>query len=251
MPRRFNRAPVVPPDCGHCRIRKLTICQALQGKRLSIVETYKTGDRILPAGSVLYQEGQSYGELYNLLDGWVALHRFLPSGRRQILDFVLPGAFLGYQPNLSDPMQHGAECLTDVAVCLFPRESFPSLLDKHPELAVRLARLQARDGICAHDHITNVGSRPARARIAHLLLELYSRVHHWYSAADGDALRLPITQNDIADALGLTDVHVNTILQTLRADGLVEFRNGWLHILDFVQLAATGEFDPGAISHSY
>ena len=193
MPRRSKYSPVVPPDCRGCPIRKLTVCQVFKVEELNILEDFKTGDRILPAGTRLYQKGESITELYNLLDGWVVLNRLLTSGRHQILEFVLPGAFLGYQSDLKGPMLHGAKCLTDVVVCVFPRHSFPSFMRRHPEVAVRLASIKARDEARAHDHLTNIGTRASRARLAHLLLELHIRVRRRYPTTDDGIVELPLT----------------------------------------------------------
>ena len=126
LSRRTPGSPAVPVDCAHCPISSLTVCQPFHGPQLDIVQSFKVGDRILPAGSQLYAPGQELTELYNLLDGWVLLYRDLESGQRQILDLALPGSFIGYQPDLHLPMLHGAECLTDVAVCGRRRRSTPS-----------------------------------------------------------------------------------------------------------------------------
>ena len=193
-----KRPPAVPVSCQECPVREATVCQPLEGDRLEIVQRFKSGDRILPAGSQLYRPGETCAELFNLLDGWLMLYRVLESGRFQILDFALPGAFVGYQPDLREPMLHGAECLTDVSVCVFPRRSFPALIEKTPDLAGRLAWLTARDTVIAQEHLTNVGARAARARIARLLLELCSRLRGRKFMLDDQVIEIPLTQQHIA-----------------------------------------------------
>ncbi|MEX0814033.1 MAG: Crp/Fnr family transcriptional regulator, partial [Dongiaceae bacterium] len=200
------------------------------------------GDRVLPAGSQLYGVGEACAELYNLLDGWVALYRLVDSGRCQILDFALPGAFLGYQPDLAGPMLHGAQCLTDVTVCLFPRHRFADLLAKHPELTARLATLKAEELAVAHDHLTNVACRPARSRLANLLLELCSRVRRLDPQLEPHDVEIPLTQSNIADALGLSSVYVSITLKQLREEGLLVFKGGRLRIPDPVRLAEIADF---------
>ncbi len=218
------------------------MCQPFDGERLSIVQAFKSGDRVLPAGSQLYGFGEACSELYNLLDGWVALYRLVDSGRCQILDFALPGAFLGYQPDLAGPMLHGAQCLTDVTVCLFPRQRFVDLLAKHPELTARLATLKAEELVVAHDHLTNIACRPAPGRLANLLLELCSRVRRRHPELEPHDLEIPLTQNNIADALGLTSVYVNITLRQLREEGLLVFKSRHLRILDPERLAELADF---------
>jgi CRP-like cAMP-binding protein len=199
---------------------------------LRVVRNFKTGDRILPARTQLYRPGEESTELYNLLDGWIALYRVLESGQRQVLDIAMPGAFLGYQPDLDKPMLHGAECITDVAVCVFPRRAFPQLITQHPAMASRLIWLMANDVALAQERLTNVGSRTGMERVARFLLEIFLRARPHEDAKGRRTVELPLTQELIGDTLSLTPVHVNRVLRRLRESGLVTLRNGILHIVD-------------------
>ncbi len=239
----LSEAPTVPANCGECPVRHLTVCQPLKAERLEIVQNFKNGDRVLPAGSQLYQPGATCPELYNLLDGWVSLYRVLESGRCQILGFALPGSFLGFQPDLHGPMLHGAECITDVAVCVVGRRTFPALIERPRGLAVRLAQMLSQDAIYAHDNLTNIGARQARARVAHLLLELYLRLNGGEFKTANQEVGIPLTQIHLADALGLTSVYISVTLRQLREEGLLSFRKRRLQILDPVGLAEVAEYD--------
>ena len=241
MIKKFRKSPAVPTSCWQCPVKDLTLCQPLKEERLNIVQTFKRGDRILPAGSHLFRPGESCPELYNLLDGWVALYQVLESGGWQILGFALPGAFLGQQPHLDAPMLYGVECLTDVAVCVFPRREFPTLIKDHPDLAIRLAQLNIQATVLAYDHLTNIGSRSARARVAHLLLDLCFRLRGGQLSEDDNEIDIPLTQHHIADALGLTSVYVSQTLKQLREQNLLLFKNGRLQILDPDVLANIAE----------
>lgn len=243
MDKQVSEPPTVPAGCRRCAVSHLTVCQPLKAERLEIVQNFKNGDRVLPAGSQLYRPGSPCPELYNLLDGWVSLYRVLESGRCQILGFALPGAFLGFQPDLHGPMLHGAECITDVAVCIFPRRPFPALIERQRGLAVRLARLQSQDAVLAHDNLTNLGSRQAHARVAHLLLGLYMRLNGGRLKTTNQEVEIPLTQTHLADALGLTSVYVNVTLRQLREEGLLSFKKRRLQILDPVGLAAVADYD--------
>ncbi len=239
--RRNSLAPVA--DCYACPVRRLTVCRPLDRRHLEIVQGFRRGNRMAPAGSQLYRPGVPCQELYNLLAGWVSLYRVLESGRRQILGFALPGAFLGFQPDLHGPMLHGAECITDVAVCVFRRRPFASLIERHRGLALRLARLQSQATVLAHDNLTNLGARQAHARVAHLLLGLYMRLNGGRLEAANQEVEIPLTQSHLADALGLTSVYVNVTLRRLRQEGLLSFKRRRLLILDPVGLAAVAEYD--------
>ena len=238
--RRHKYVPEVPNGCSNCPVRNATVCQAF-ASNLDVVRNYKTGDRILPANAHVYRIGDRLSELFNLLDGWIAIYRILESGRRQILDILLPGAFIGYQPDLNEPMLQGAVCLSDAALCVFPRKSFPELMERHPALAQALVGINAHATLRAQDQITNIGGRSGTTRVAHLLLDLFLRGRKGMPTGGMDVLELPLTQEVIADSLGLTPVYVNRILRDLRERGLVVLRNGMLQIHDLEALAKLAE----------
>lgn len=242
------RPPRVPESCHSCRVRGQTVCGALYDKRLTVLRKLKRADRVLPAGSQLYRPGENCGELYTLQDGWIGLYRILPSGRRQILDFALPGQFFGYQENLTTAMLHGAECLTDVSVCVYSRRDFLRQLDSRPELAVRLTAIAARDIARLHDHITNVGARSARGRIANLLMELCGRLGRHDVHGRGQIFDIPLAQHDLADALGLSSVYVSQTLKLLREQRVLVFRNGRLQILSPVALAELADIESSLVA---
>jgi CRP-like cAMP-binding protein len=200
--------------------------------QLGILEKFKSCDRIVPARTHLYRAGERSGEIYNLLSGWVTLYRILESGKRQVLQIAAPGAFLGYQAKLDDPMLHGAECISDVAVCIFPRRAFPSLLEQHPAIARKLLELTTDDVVKSQDLLTNVGSRSGLQRVAYFLLRLHLHQPRPREASQENFLDIPLTQEMLGDALGLTSVHINRILRHLRERRLVFPRKGKLRMLD-------------------
>ncbi len=247
MPRRSKRQLNIPSNCRTCGVRDEALCAPLSDGEIHIIERFKAGNRVLEAGTDLYYQGEPCGELYTLLDGWVSLYQILEDGRRQILDFALPGAFLGFQPDLGAPMMHSAECLTDVGVCVFPRKNLFDLFRQHPELALRMAWITARDRTLANEHLTNVGRRVARERVAHLLLELFYRVRLAHPSPHGEGVELPLTQEHLGDALGLTSVHVNRTLRRLREAGLVTVGGHTMQVLDPDALAEIAGFDSEAV----
>ena len=227
-------------------MRNEALCAPLSDGEIAVVEHFKSGNRTVSAGADLYSQDENSTELYTLLDGWVCLYQILEDGRRQILDFALPGAFLGFQPDLNAPSSHSAYCLTDIAVCVFPRDNLFDLFRAHPELALRMAWITARDGALAREHLTNVGRRSARERVAHLLLELFYRVSRKSGMKNNSSIDLPLTQEHIADALGLTTVHVNRTLRGLRQAELLDIQGRTLTVRDPDMLAEIAGFDAEA-----
>lgn len=228
-------------------MRNEALCAPLSDGEIAVVEQFKSGNRTIPAGVDLYSQNEICSDLYTLLDGWVYLYQILEDGRRQILDFALPGAFLGFQPDLDAPASHSAYCLTEIAICVFPRENLFDLFRAHPELALRMAWITARDGALAREHLINVGRRSARERVAHLLLELFYRVRRKIGDGHVNSIELPLTQEHIADALGLTAVHVNRTLRGLRQSKLLGFQGRTLTIREPALLAEVAGFDAEAV----
>jgi CRP/FNR family transcriptional regulator len=228
--------------CVACKARRIGLCQPLADSEIGIVANFKIGDRHLASGDHLYHEGDLINEVYNLLDGWVLLYQLLPDGRRQIVEILLRGAFFGFQPDLRDRMSHSAVCATPVAVCVFPKARLIDLFRDHTELALRALTMCARDRLEIHDHLTSVGRRTARERVAHLLCELDHRLR---VSTPGAETAIPLTQAQIGDALGLTEIHVNRTLQTFREDGLVRTGRGVIHVLRSDRLADIAGIDAG------
>lgn len=235
MARRGRARNVVSIKCIHCKAREIGLCQPIPIEDLSIVEDIKLGEEQLDAGAHLYHEGDVTGETYNLIEGWIALYHLLPDGRRQILEFLLPGAFFGWHYDAGGPMTHSALCVNDAVVCKFPRQKLIELFMTHPEIALRMTRLCARDRVTVHENLTNLGRRSAIERVAHLLYELHHRLRpgqQW-----GGTQELPLTQELISDAVGLSPVHTNRTMRNLSRLGAIAYRRGAISIADPDKLA--------------
>ena len=216
-------------------------------KELATIADLETGARVIPSGSDLYRQGDICSTYYVVLSGWIALSALLDDGSCQILDFALPGAVLGFQSGAGAPMYHSARCLSAVRVYAFPRGKLDTIIESNPRLAVLLCRQIAADEARAHDHLTNLGLRGARERIARLLLEIYVRVRGRLPAEPGEILQLPLSQGHIGQALGLTYVHVCRTLQILREQKIVRFANQRLEIIDPPALVAAAGIEVDAL----
>jgi CRP-like cAMP-binding protein len=202
----------------------------------------KSGDRRFEAGCDLFSHGEKRDAIYCLADGWVALYSLLEDGSRQILHFALPGAVLAFVPG--QIMTYGALALTDAVVAVVRYNSLYALLDGFPELGMQLAWLVARDRGLAYDRLASVGRHSARERVAHLLLELFIRCRMQWPGHRIEEMQLPLTQEHIGDATGLTGIHVNRVLRDLRNDRILEFHYRRLRILDPDKLIDVAGVDP-------
>jgi CRP/FNR family transcriptional regulator len=201
-------------------------------RELATFADLEGGAQVFPVGADLYRQGDICSAYYILLNGWIALSMLLDDGSCQILDFSLPGAVLGFQSGASAPTYHSARCLSVVRVYGFPQRKLDAIIESNPHLAVSLCRQITADEARAHDHLANLGLRGARERIARLLLEIYVRVRGRLPAEPGEVIQLPLSQNHIGQALGLTYVHVCRTLQILREQKIVRFANHRLEIID-------------------
>jgi CRP-like cAMP-binding protein len=237
-------------DCTTCQARVGGLCEGYSPDALRVISDHKSGDRRVKAGQDLLSLGEPCDAIYNLVDGWMVLYNLLEDGRRQILHFALPGAVLGFHPAHGAMMTYGAQALTDAMVCVIPHKALGALSRQYPEIGLRLAWLMARDSNLSFAHLTSIGRHSARERVAHLILELFIRYRLQWPGHRIEEMHLPLTQEDIGDATGLTGIHVNRVLGDFKADGILTFSYRRLSILDPDKLVDVAGIDPELL-HSW
>jgi len=239
---RKNPAYISPVDhCQLCSIREHAMCRALPKEALQQLEHFRSKKISLEAKQDLYQQGQRHKHVYTLYSGWMMQYKTLPNGKRQILRYALPGDFLYFQSNLKGLMQHSAMALTGCSLCVFPREQLLGMMEKMPQLSIELATFTARD----YEFQVDISHKNAQERLAYLFYDLFTRIKY-YDPATADTVELPITQEDIGDSLGLTQVHVNRTLRQLRQDNVLVFMHHKLTILDFEALRVLAGYETEA-----
>ena len=205
---------------------------AASADELDLIESLKVGQVGVAAGRDIIHEGQVEGPLYTLLQGWAFRYKTLSDGRRQILSFLLPGDFIGVQQNMGDGAAHGVRALTDTAVCQFHRDALWQLHRRAPTLGFSVTWLTAHEESLVDDTLLSVGRRNAEERIAALLIRLFKRCAALLPDAGTAGVPFPLTQQHIADGLGLSLVHTNKTLRKLERRGLHRLENGRLHLVD-------------------
>lgn len=220
-------------NCSFCSARPLGLCGALgDGEGFRELRDSRRGARLLDGGAPIYRQGDRHGDVYNLVSGWVFLHQDLEDGRRQILRFILPGELFGQEPAGVSSMSHASQALTNISLCVIPSDRVTELRARYPGFGDRFVWMLERDTHLTMDHLTSLGQRNAIERVAHLMLELAVRSSRRHPLSPGDRFKMPLTQPLIADATGLTPIHVNRMLRRLREEGILDLRNGVLTLYD-------------------
>jgi CRP-like cAMP-binding protein len=223
--------------CTACPLRALPLFTPQSDAEVGLIESLKREQIVLPADRAVIHEGQSDAALYTLFSGWAFRFKTLSDGRRQILNFLLPGDFIGVQQKMGDATAHGVQALTDVALCVFRRDALWELHRQAPTLGFSVTWLTAHEESLVDDNLLSVGRRSAEERIATLLIVLYKRVAALLPSVGTEGVPFPLTQQHIADSLGLSLVHTNKTLRKLEARGLHRIEDGYLRLLDVKALA--------------
>lgn len=219
-------APTQTVACTDCPLRKREVFQPTGETELAVIDSLKQADLVQPAGSVLIRENGDDSPLFTLLEGWAIRFKTLDGGRRQILNVMLPGDFIGLQQKMSDAASHGVEALTDVRLCRFARDAVWTLHRELPSLGYDVTWLSANENSLVDDNLLSVGRRTALERVAAMMLTLYARALPHDPDAEAVGVFFPLTQQHLADALGLSLVHTHRTLRELRRRGLFDLRAG-------------------------
>lgn len=191
----------------------------------------------------LLRHGDAPHSLYLILEGWACHYRALEDGRRQIVDFAIPGDLCDLNLFILDQMDHSVGAVTRLKVAEIGREVFLRVVTSSPNITTALWWQELVSKSIQREWIVNVGQRTAQERIAHLFCEMFLRLES-VGMTNGFTCDFPPTQTDIADATGLTAVHVNRTIQELRRQGLVILERQMLTIPDMLALQAFAFFNP-------
>ncbi len=218
-----------------------TLTRGLSPQDLARISAARPTLCSLEPGESLYYQGDDCHNVYVLQEGWAFRHQILEDGRRQILDFALPGTILGLSG--TGTLNHSLETLTPCSFSVFPRERLFDLMRDVPALGFHLVEIMADAESRAFEHLTSVGRRTAKERVAHLLLELVMRAHGTSAAAKDGQMSLPLMLPHVADALGLTSETVCRALSGMRKERIAVLRGQKLDILDLKRLAQAAGVD--------
>lgn len=214
-------------DCGHCPLRKRDVFEPLTDDEVAFMRRFKVGELKIDPGTTVLMEGSNSPQLFSVLSGLGLRYKLLPNGRRQVVNFVFPGCFLGLQAGVMGEMKHSVEASSAMVLCVFDRASLWNFFKSQPTRAYDLTWLAAMEEHFMGEALTSIGQMNAVQRMCWGLLRYAARCTD-LGINDGDHYPFPFTQQDLADALGLSLVHTNKTLMKLRERGMLSLSDGVL-----------------------
>ena len=207
--------------------------RALEGM---CAETRKVSDR-----TDIIRDGERPEHVHLILEGWAYRYKLLDDGKRQITAFLIPGDFCDMHVAILGEMDHNIGTLTPTRVAYIPHEAIGTLLAR-PQVARGFWWATLVDEAVLRAWLVNLGQRDAFRRISHLICEMHLRMKQ-VGLTDGSSFDLPLTQEELGDAVGLTPVHVNRVLRSLQEQGLIAYKRQEMSITDVDRLRELSDFD--------
>jgi CRP-like cAMP-binding protein len=223
--------------------RKLSSFIDLAPEEVARLDALSRSVRRYGAGKNLIKEGDRPEFVFLLVDGWAYRYKVLPDGRRQIMAYLIPGDLCDIHIFILKEMDHSIGLLSNAQVAAIPKQAMLDLIHEHPRIGEALFWSTLVDEGVLREWLVNLGQRDAFQRIAHLFCEMWLRMCQVGLTEDGE-FSLPLTQEQLGDTMGLTSVHVNRVLQRMRAEGLISLSSKNLAIHDIDRLKQIAQFDP-------
>jgi CRP-like cAMP-binding protein len=201
-------------------------------------------DRVeISANRAIVKENERCPQLYLVETGWVFRSRGLASGRRQIVNYALPGDILCADSLLFKASSFDLTARTPVSVIRIEAPMGPELFEKYPGLAAAIAWTMGQEESILAERVVSLGRRDSLEKLAHALCELEARLSA-IGQMRGRTIELPLNQEDFADILGISVIHVNRTFRRLSEEKTAEYRKGAIDLLDKARLAEISAFDP-------
>lgn len=225
-------------------VRRLNVLRPLSAEgRTSLETALLEGLQRAASGEDLMTEGDPVDSVRIVLSGWLCRYKTLEDGRRQIVNFIFPGETFDVYAFLLSTIDHSITTMTPVVYAEIKRTRFENLLAGDRSLAEAFWCESLINSAIQREWAINLGRRVALERVAHLFCEIFERLRP-VGMIDGNSCVMPVTQMDLADATGLSVVHLNRTLQELRGSGLIVLRGRALTIPDLDALKHTALYSP-------
>lgn len=237
-----------PPVGRHPFVVKLSTHASLDADDLEALNRMLNRRLMVKKGRDIIVQGYEYKELYVAESGFAIRYTLVHKGGRQIVNTLLPGDIVGFPASFFDRSLYSVKAVTAMTLHRISFETFVEVLNKRPNIAIALISLAARETALYAHHLVNAGRRAPLERIAHFLLEMHFRLRA-VGLASESTFELCLSQEAIADAVGLSGPHVNRMISQLKREHLITIENHKITILDRAALQIIAEFDPSYLVH--
>jgi CRP-like cAMP-binding protein len=237
-----SKEATIRPDLERPLAAKLSLYLSLSDPENEALEGLSGSTVRFSRATSIVNEGDEQAYVYVLKTGWCSCARHLSDGRRQITRFAMPGDFLCFDALVAKAAVQDIVALSDVTLVQLKLDQLGQLAVQSPRLAVGMLWVAAQDESALAERLTSLGRRFALERLAHLFVETYYRLNALRLAHD-QRFFFPVTKEQLADAMGLTTIHIYRTLRRLSEDGLLKLEGNWVDILDLDGLQAVGKFD--------
>lgn len=232
----------MPTKCETCPLHDSDLFQDVPDEGRKLTQRFKSGELRVDPGTPLMMEGSNAPQLYTVLRGMGLRYTTLPNGERQVINFIMPGDFIGLQAGIMGEMHHSVEATTAMTLCVFDRSEFFNFFKSNPYRGYDITWMAAVEEHFLGDSLATVGQRTAFEAVAWALYKLFQKADA-LGMVDAAQMPLPFRQQDLADALGLSLVHTNKTLAKLRSRQLASWTEGVLQVNNLEELAAAAQTD--------
>ena len=226
---------------GSCLAERLSHYLALTESERRTLDGLEEIERQCKRGTIIRREQDRARELFVVKAGWLHSHVVLGDGSRQIMRFYFPGDIIGLSSLALDHSPEAIMTVSEAKIAPFDRQKLCDIFEDHPRLAALIFTVTMAERVAMADRLASIGRTSARARVASILCEIFAR-NRVMLGGELSELQLPLTQEDLGDATGLTAVHVNRMMRGLVEDGLIERSGNRLRLSDEARLAREANF---------
>jgi CRP-like cAMP-binding protein len=215
----------------------------LSAADLKNLELIIESERLIKKRKDLVILGDEYKNLCFVKYGYAIRYKLMRSGKRQILNVILPGDVIGFLISFFDRSMYSIVAVSDLTYNVCSLDSYVRLCYEHPQFGLALSWFAAHEAAICAEHIVDIGRRTPVERLAHFLLEIHARLLE-VERAEKTSFHLPFSQEVLADVLGLSVPHLNRVMQQLRAEGLITSRAHLVELTDIASLQTLAQYQP-------
>ena len=239
----MNSATRAQSFADHPFVARLSRLVRLSDADLESLERTIKDEQSVKKRKDLVVMGHAYHDLCFVRDGYAIRYKLLRSGKRQILNVILPGDVIGFPVSFFDRSMYSVVALSDLTYNTCSLDSYVRLCHEQPQFGLVLSWLAAHEAAIYAEHIVDLGRRSPVERLAHFLLETHARLLS-VGRAEATSFNLPFSQEVLADVLGLSVPHLNRVMQQLRADRLITSHSRVVELNDVLSLQTLAQYQP-------